>query len=223
MKQSAIDWVGLSSSNVSDALRAQGKAFQSMDAGIRPIHPSMRVAGPAFTVRCYPGATWALEQALELASPGDVLVVDGGGVADTILMGGLMSMRASARGLAGAIVDSAVRDVDQIISTGFPVFARHISPRAGTFAQIGEWQTTICCGRIPIQPGDWIVADQSGITVVPMDMIDQTFAEATEIQNREAVMETHLRQGKTLADSAAVAFAVKKTPRRDLTTVTPDL
>ena len=99
-----------------------------MDGGIRPLQPNMRVAGPAFTVRCFPGATWALEQALELATPGDVLIVDGGGYPDVILMGGLMSMRAQSRGLGGAILDAAVRDVDQIVSLGFPVFARHICP-----------------------------------------------------------------------------------------------
>jgi regulator of RNase E activity RraA len=214
--------MGLSSCNVADALRAKGKAFQSMDAGIRPVHVTMRAVGPAFTVRCYPGATWAVEQALEQASPGDVLVVDGGGVSDTILMGGLMSLRASARGMGGAILDAAVRDVDQIIATGLPVFARHISPRAGTFAQIGECQTTICCGRIPVQPNDWIVADQSGIAIVPADMIDVIFAEATQILQREQTMEEQLRLGKTLADAAEVAFGSKSAPRRDLRTVATD-
>src|SRR5437870_4096208 len=125
MNHCADDWASLSSANVADALRAKGKAFQSMDAGMRPLHRSMRLAGPAFTVRCFPGATWALEQALEIASPGDVLVVDGAGYADAILMGGLMSTRASARGIQGAVVDAAVRDVEQIIALGFPVFSRH--------------------------------------------------------------------------------------------------
>src|SRR3954452_11216989 len=105
----------LGSAHVSDALRACGCAFQAIDAGIRPVARNMRLAGPAFTVRCYPGATWALEQALELAPPGSVLAVDGGASPDVILMGGLMSTRAHARGIAGAVLDAAVRDVDDII------------------------------------------------------------------------------------------------------------
>jgi regulator of RNase E activity RraA len=214
-------WLFLTSANVSDALRNKGKAFQAMDGGIRPLQLNMRVAGPAFTVRCFPGATWALEQALELATPGDVLIVDGGGYPDVILMGGLMSMRAQSRGLGGAILDAAVRDVDQIVSLGFPVFARHICPRAGTFAQIGEWQTTVCCGRIPVRPKDWIVADQSGIAVVPSEMLDDVLKEAIAIHERETGIEHHLRQGKTLADSAAAVSAPKPAPRRNVRAAAP--
>ena len=195
------------SANVSDALRAMKKPFQAMDGGIRPLHTSMKLAGPAFTVRCYPGATYALEKALELASPGDVLVVDGGGHPDVILMGGLMSTRAKTRGLAGAVLDAAVRDVDQIVSLGFPVFSRHICPRAGTFADIGEWQTLICCGRLPIQPGDWIVADNSGIALIPVLMLPELLERATAIHHREDRIEQALLNNKTLAEAVKIADA----------------
>lgn len=205
MKTNGDLWCELGSANVSDALRKCGKAFQAMDGGIRPLARNMRLAGPAFTVRCYPGATWALEKALELAGPGDVLVVDGGGFPDSILMGGLMSTRAQNRGLAGVIVDGAVRDVEDILALEFPVFSRHICPRAGTFAEIGEWQTTICCGRIPIRPGDWVVADASGIALVPAEMIEQVAAEAVAIHERESKMAQFLREGRSLGDSAAAA------------------
>lgn len=200
-------WRELGSANVSDALRKCGRAFQCMDGGIRPLSLEMHLAGPAFTVRCYPGATWALEKALDLASPGDVLVVDGGGFGEAILMGELMSTRAAARGLAGAVVDGAVRDVDGILRLGFAVFSRHICPRAGTFAEIGEWQTTVCCGRIPVRPGDWIVGDGSGVTVVPAEMLDQVKAEAAGIHQREQRMAGFLQEGRTLGESASAAKA----------------
>lgn len=195
------------SANISDALRAMKKPFQAMDGGIRPLHPTMKLAGPAFTVRCYPGATYALEKALELASPGDVLVVDGGGHPDVILMGGLMSTRAKTRGLAGAVLDAAVRDVDQIVSLGFPVFSRHICPRAGTFADIGEWQTLICCGRLPIQPGDWIVADNSGIALIPVSMLGELLDRATALHDREDRIEQALLNNKTLGEAVKIADA----------------
>jgi regulator of RNase E activity RraA len=191
----------LGSANVCDALRKCGKAFCAMDGGIRPVSNEMRVVGPAFTVRCYPGATYAMEKALELASPGDVLVIDAGGHSDVIVMGGLMSTRAQARLLAGAIVDGAVRDVDQIVSLGFGVFSRHICPRSGTFDEIGEWQTTICCGRIPVRPGDWIVADRSGVVVIPVEMLGEVVEKAKEIHRREERMERHLGKGLSLSQS----------------------
>lgn len=193
----AAGWCRVGSANTSDALRSLGKAFQSMQSGITPLAADMKVAGFAFTVRCYPGATWAMEQALEQAKPGDVLVVDGGGCPDVILMGGLMSTRAKARGIAGAVLDAAVRDVDEIVALGFPVFSRHICPRAGTIAQIGELQATICCGRVPVSPGDWIVADRSGIVVVPPQMLPQVGATAQAIHEREAALAKRLAAGDT--------------------------
>ena len=201
MDPQAEAWCCLGSANVSDALRALGHCFQAMDAGIRPLGVTMKVAGPAFTVRCYPGATWALEQALDLAPAGSVLVVDGGGVTDVILMGGLMSTRAQARGLAGVVIDGAVRDIDDILALGFPVFPRGVCPRAGTFAEIGEWGTTICCGRVPVRPGDWIVADVSGTVVVPAERLAETRAKAEEIHRREAALTPLLRQGKSFKEA----------------------
>ena len=173
-----------------------------MDGGIKPLAPELRVAGPVFTVRCYPGATWALEQALEKAQPGDVLVVDAGGRDDLIIMGGLMSTRAHQRGIAGVVVDGAVRDVDEIRALNFPVFTRHVCSRAGTFAEIGELQTTLCCGRVPVSPDDWIVADNSGVVVVPKMDLEQVAVEAERIHQKELRMADSLREGKSLAEAA---------------------
>lgn len=201
MNQQAADWRRLGTPNVSDALRACGRYFQTMDAGIKPVSSDMQLAGPAYTVRCYPGATWAMEKALEQAPPGSVIVVDGGAVTDVILMGGLMSTRMQARGVAGAVVDGSVRDIDDIIALNFPVFSRGISPRAGTFAEIGEWETTICCGRIPVRPGDWIVGDRCGVVVVPAEILADVKAKAGEIHAREEALAPLLRQGKSFTEA----------------------
>ncbi len=201
-----------SAANVSDALRNCGCHFQAMDGGIRPLSPGFKVVGPAFTVRCYPGATWALENALELASPGDVLVVDGAGASDVILMGGLMSLRAQQRGLAGVIIDGAVRDVDDVVRLGFPMFSRHVCPRAGTFAEIGEWQTTICCGRLPVQPGDIVVGDLCGVVVVPTAKLAVVTVATAVLLEKEAFLETLLGKGKTLGEAVA-AYKLEKAPK----------
>ena len=198
-------WCEWGSAAVSDALRALGKAFQSLEGGFAPLDLRSRLAGPAFTVRCYPGATWAMEQALELASPGDVLVVDAGGRPDLIVMGALMAQRAKSRGIWGVVVDGAVRDVGEILATELPVFSRFVCPRAGTHAHIGEWQTTICCGRIPVSPADWVVADRTGITVIPATMYEQTAAEAAAIFDRELRIAELLRAGESLTIAAEAA------------------
>lgn len=197
-------WCQWGSAAVSDGLRSLGRAFQALEGGFTAVASEHRLAGPAFTVRCYPGATWALEQALELASPGDVLVIDAGGRSDLIIMGALMSQRAKSRGIAGIVVDGAIRDVEEILAINLPVFARFVCPRAGTHARIGEWQTTICCGRVPVNPGDWVVADRSGITIVPAKMYEEVAAEAATICEQEIRMAELLRAGETL-DAAALA------------------
>ncbi|MDC0935291.1 RraA family protein [Pirellulales bacterium] len=196
------DWIAWGSAAASDALRNLGKPFQAMEGGIRPLANEMATAGPAYTVRCYPGATWALEKALEAAASGDVIVVDAGGRSDVIIMGGLMATRAAARGIAGVIVDGAVRDIPDIVATGLPVFSRYICPRAGTHAEIGEWQTTICCGRLPVRPGDWVVADQTGIVVVPQEICGDAAKQARDIWRHEQIMAEKLTAGSTLAEAA---------------------
>lgn len=201
----AQELIATGSANVSDALRQLGRYFQAMDGGIRPVAPGMKLAGPAYTVRCYPGATWAMEHAMESAGPGEVIVADGAGAADLILMGGLMGRRMHARGLAGAVVDGAVRDTEQLAAIGFNVFSRHVCSRAGTYAEIGEQQTIVCCGRLPVRPGDWIVADADGVTVIPVELLDEATARAAAIHAREARIDEHLRRGVTIADAARLA------------------
>lgn len=202
---SAMSWTTWGTAAVGDGLSGLGHPFQVMESVIKPIGPGMALAGPAFTVRCYPGATWALEQALELASPGDVLVVDGGAATEVILMGELMSTRAQQRGLAGVVVDGAVRDTAQVRALGFPMFARAVTCRCGTHAQIGQWQTTVCCGRVPVRPGDWVVADGDGIVCVPPDLLDAAAEAAEAIHRREARIAEALGEGLSLPDAAARA------------------
>ena len=110
---------------LSDALGRTG----AMAHAIKPLAPGMRCLGPAFTVRCYPADNLSLHRALELASPGEVLVVDGGDVLDTALVGELMVYAAKRRGLAGLVIQGAVRDAAGIRDLGFPVFALAVAPR----------------------------------------------------------------------------------------------
>lgn len=174
---------------------------QTMDCGIKPIHTSFRVCGPAFTVRCYPGATYAMEMAIELAPAESVIVCDGQGSEAGVLMGEIMSTVAQKRGIAGAVIDGAVRDVDDVIKMGFPLFARHITPRNGTFDQIGDLQQIISCGGVSVQPDDIICGDVNGVVVVPSKIVSHVVQSATELSLWESSLKNLLVKGISLSEA----------------------
>src|SRR5262245_5709821 len=131
--------------NLSDAMGQLGLKFQTMHSRIRPVFQPIRLHGPAYTVQCYPGATWAVEEAIERAKPGGVLIVNGENYAGAVLMGELMSGRAAERGIAGAVIDGAVRDMVALRKARWPMFASHVTPRAGTFDKLGQQQVVVSC------------------------------------------------------------------------------
>ncbi len=139
----------------------------AMDARIRPVWRGARFAGRAFTVRVPPGENPSVRAALEKAAPGDVIVIDGGGYEARALWGGNVSARARERGLAGAVVDGAIRDVDEIEALGFPVFAAAVVPTPPQRELAGEIGVTVTCGGRTVNPGDWVVGDADGVVVVP--------------------------------------------------------
>ena len=190
-----------SAANVSDALRELDWKFQTMHSSMRAIVPDVAVSGPAFSVRCYAGATWALSRAIEEAPPGSILVVDGGHFSEGVLMGGLMSLRAKMRGIAGAVVDGAVRDVSELRKVGWPVFASAITPRAGTHDQQGAWNIPISCAGVNVSPGDWVVADNDGVVIVPQAIRDEAFAAARAIEQKEEFVTAALLEGDSLGEA----------------------
>ena len=189
-----------STANLSDAMGLLGYKFQTLHNRIQPV-TNVSVWGPAYTVQCYPGATYAVEEALEKASPGDVLVVDGEGYTGAVLMGGLMSGRARQRGLAGAIIDGAVRDVEELRKHRWPVYAAGITPRAGTFAQLGQLEIPVSCGNIIVQPGDMIAGDADGVVAIPAAILDQTLEAAWDIENKENYIAAALENGLSLPEA----------------------
>lgn len=188
--------------NLSDALAQLGFKFQTMHSRIRSM-TGLPVWGPAFTVQCYPGATFAVEEALEKAAPGEVLVIDGAGDTHAVLMGGLMSRRARQRGLAGAVIDGAVRDVEELQTLSWPVFAVGSTPASGTHARLGSVATATSCGEVVVQPGDWIAGDRDGVVVIPARILGEVLECARQIEEREAQIASALDRGLSLAEAAA--------------------
>lgn len=136
-----------------------------LDPAIRLVGATVAVAGPAFCVACVRGDNLALHRAVAEAAPGDVLVVAGHGGAYGYL-GDILAEAAIARGIAGVVVDGAVRDVMELRRLGFPVWARGLAIRGATKSERGEIGIAVDCGGVRIEPGDLIVADDDGVMAV---------------------------------------------------------
>jgi RraA family protein len=134
----------------------------------------LRVAGPACTVKVYPGDNLMVHKALDIAQPGDVVVVDTSGSTMTAVLGDLISTKARHRGIAGFVVDGLVRDIDGIRKLGdFPVFARGVTPIGPLHRGPGEINCPISAGGVVVHPGDVIVGDLNGVVVVPRQIADE--------------------------------------------------
>ena len=175
----------VNTSMLSDALFRLGTKRGPMDAGIKPVIPNVTMVGPAFTVKTYPGATHGSDLALQHAGAGDVIVIDGEGFAWSVLWGGIYSARATAKGIAGTVIDGAVRDIDHVRQLGYPLFARHVCPRSGTFDRQAEMQIPVSCGGTVVCPGDLVVGDDTGVVVVPRDRLGEVLVEAEKIRAKE--------------------------------------
>lgn len=163
---------------------------------IRPIFtPIARVVGPAITVKVPTGDSLMLRKALELAQAGDVIVVDGRGDTTRALWGGNRSLLAVSKGVAGLIVDGAVRDAEEAQDAGFPVFARALQPMASSSIGPGEVNFPIACGGVVVNPGDIIVADAEGIAVIPPADAESILATLDGINAKDAAWQAAIADG----------------------------
>lgn len=137
-----------------------------LDGAIRPWNRAP-MAGSAFTVRARPGCNLLVHKALDMAEPGDVVIVEDGGDLTTALAGENMVLWARKRGLAGLVVDGAMRDVDAIRELDFPVYARGATPRGPHRNGPGEINVPIACGGVVVRSGDIVLGDGDGVLIVP--------------------------------------------------------
>jgi RraA family protein len=143
----------------------------TMATSIRNVSlPELKVVGPACTVRVFPGDNLMVHASLDVAAPGDVVVVDAGGSSMNAVLGDLVSTKARHRGIAGFVVDGFVRDIPGILALAFPVFARGVTPIGPLHRGPGEVNYAIQCGGIVVHPGDIIVGDLNGVVVVPQEI-----------------------------------------------------
>lgn len=137
-----------------------------MDGRIRAMTPAARFAGPAVTIDVRPGDNLLIHAAMALVRPGDVLVIDGKGYLGSALIGSIMINACRRLGVSGIVVDGAVRDVEELAAIGVPVFAAGTNPNGPTKACPGRINAPITCGGVAVRPGDLIVGDGDGVTVI---------------------------------------------------------
>lgn len=183
----------VSTSNVSDAMHRKG-AMQ----GIKPLKPGYKIAGRAITVRTYDG-DWAKPvEAIDVAKKDDVIVIDACG-GTTAVWGELASWSCKKKGIAGVVIDGAARDIEDLLQMNFPVFAKHFVPNAGEPKGFGEIGAEIKCGGVTVRNGDWIIADDSGVVVVPQERAQEIANRAMNVREQENRIREEIKRGSTLS------------------------
>ena len=173
-----------------------------MHSAIKPISNGTLV-GPALTVKLSPGDLVDCLDALPLAQPNDVIVVDAGGETETSVWGGLMGGLCLQKGVKGAIIDGAGRDIDELRDLDFKLFTRSITAR-GTHTMYSQRKdeldinVPITCGGVVINPGDMIIADENGITTVPGSQLEEVLKLGREQAEREESTRQQIAKGKTV-------------------------
>ena len=155
--------------------------------GLKPYHGDLTLGmcGPAITVRVRPGDNLFLHKAIEIAQPGDIIVVDGSGDLTQALIGGLMRTSALTKQIGGFVIDGAVRDVLEWAEGVIPVFARGHVHRGPSKDGPGQLNVPISCAGLTVSPGDLILGDADGVIAVPFDQIESLLPKVRDQAARE--------------------------------------
>jgi len=180
----------LDTASLSDAMWKQN----AMDSAIKPIRPGIKMVGQALTVRTVPSDFMTVIASLDYVRPGHVLVIDASRITESAVMGELVCYEASRLGAVGIVLDGALRDAAAIRNSGFPVFARAITPRCGSCDVMGEIQVPINCGGVSVKPDDWIVGDDDGVVVVPHERLDLILRICESVED----MEERIKKGERI-------------------------
>ena len=207
MSVSANNLINRNIERVSALSVSQAAAFQAailadvagrrgtLHGRVKPLSPQMKVAGPAITVEVRPGDNLAIHAALAIAQPGDVLVVDGKGDISCALLGEIMATQAEASGIAGIIIDGAVRDADALAQGSYPVFAAGLNPSGPTKSSPGRVNHPVSVAGASIEPGDLVVGDADGVVVIAKQDVERIIALAAKKLDAETRRIAGIKQG----------------------------
>ncbi|MEU4893337.1 DUF1932 domain-containing protein [Streptomyces sp. NPDC044780] len=199
---------GLPTANIGDATERLGL----LDSGISALWPGARAVGRAVTVWTRAGDNQAIHQAVKIAEPGDIIVVNGEGDVSRALIGELIAERARARGVVGMVLDGAARDVEVLAEMGFPVWARAVTPAGPYKFGPGRVGVPVAVGGVVCQPGDLVVGDGDGVAVVPADRAASVLAAAREVEAEEARRRAGIRAAATATATATTLATATATP-----------
>ncbi len=169
----------------------------TVDCSIRCLSGgNRRLVGPACTVKVYPGDNLMVHKALDIAKPGDVVVIDARGSMANAVLGDTISIKARHRRIAGFIVDGYVRDVTPIRELEYPVYARGETPIGPLHRGPGEINYPVCCGGVVVSPGDIIIAESCGVVVLPRTCIEELHRELLCHNERAVTYLQKVRRGE---------------------------
>ncbi len=188
-------WQGIATANLSDVIGRGG----AMDGGIRRLCGT-RMAGPAHTVATALGDSSTAHRALVDAVPGSILVVDAQGGTARAVWGAVMTAAAVERGIVGAVIDGAVRDIDEIAALGFTLYARATCPGGPHKGFRGTHGVPVQCGAVVVNPGDIVVGDSDGVTVVPASQAEDALAAVARVVAAERQWMDRIRAGEATTD-----------------------
>ncbi|SCW85517.1 MULTISPECIES: RraA family protein [unclassified Pseudomonas] len=190
--------------NVSDSMHR----MTAGGARLRPMHREGVLAGAALTVKARPGDNLMLHYAIDIAQPGDVIVVDAGGDLSNALIGEMMVAYAVKRGVAGIVINGAIRDAGSIGAGDFPLFAAGISHRGPYKDGPGEINVPIAIDGMVIEPGDLMIGDEDGLLCVPYDHVAEVYERATAKHHAELKQMDQIARGEN--DRSWVIEVLKK-------------
>jgi RraA family protein len=199
-------------SNVSDCMAR----MTASGPRLRPMHKGGRLGGPALTVKVRPGDNLMIHKALQMAQPGDVIVVDAGGDLTNSLFGEIMSTYAISRGIAGIVLNGSIRDIDVISAGNWPVYAAGVTHRGPYKDGPGEINVPIAIDGMVVHPGDLVLGDADGVLCVPYDEVEAVLAEARDKVALERKTMDNIAAGKhdtSWVDARLRSLGVDPAPR----------
>ncbi len=194
----------VSTPNISDAMHKTGAMID-----IKPVKSGFNMVGKALTVRTIDG-DWAKPvEAIDKADKETVIVIDVNG-GKTAIWGELATNSAKMKGIAGVVIDGAIRDLDDILKMEFPVYSRYVSPNAGEPKGFGEIGSEINCGGQIVRNGDWVIGDDSGVVVVPQEIAQEIANRALDVKEQENRIREEINKGSSLGRVVQVKKWEKK-------------
>ena len=174
--------------------------LNAMKSDMKPLFEGIRFVGTAVTVKTLASDLAAAFKAIDLCKPGDVVVIDSHGSADTAFWGENMTLSAINRGVVGAVIDGACRDVEEIRKIRFPVICKGCVPNVGSISGYGDVNVVVQCAGVAVSPGDILIADGNGVVVVPKDEGAVILEKAQRLLSTEHLLLEKIKAGATIGE-----------------------